>query len=131
MRLDSPGSRQYATYAGAAGKPEQTTCVLMVAALRNSAAPNVRKTQRNVLAFGTRVPPEIELVRDFEIPEWVFDPEEAQTEEQDDDQNGGPSAYRSLSRDLKQESVTSAALASRQASVVDAASREGYSRESG
>ena len=131
MRLDSPGSRQYATYAGAAGKPEQTTCVLMVAALRNSAAPNVRKTQRNVLAFGTRVPPEIELVRDFEIPEWVFDPEEAQTEEQDDDQNGGPSAYRSLSRDLKQESVTSAALASRQASVVDAASPEGYSRESG
>ena len=130
MRLDSPGSRQYATYAGAAGKPEQTTCVLMVAALRNSAAPNVRKTQRNVLAFGTRVPPEIELVRDFEIPEWVFD-QEAQTEEQDDEHDGGPSTYRSASRDFKQESVTSAALASRQASMDEVASPEGYNRESG
>lgn len=124
MRLDSPGSRQYATYAGAAGKPEQTTCVLMVAALRNSAAPNVRKTQRNVLAFGARVPPEIELVRDFEIPEWVFD-QEAQDDDPSVDQNGGSSIYRSLSRDFKQESVTSAALASRQASVDDVASPEG------
>lgn len=133
MRLDSPGSRQFATYAGAAGKPEQTTCVLMVAALRNSAAPNVRKTQRNVLAFGARVPPELELMRDFEIPEWVFD-QEAQSEEHDDpsvDQNGGPYAYRSSSRDFKQESVTSAALASRQPSLDEVASPEGFSRESG
>ena len=96
----------------------------MVAALRNSAAPNVRKTQRNVLAFGARVPPEIELVRDFEIPEWVFD-QEAQDDDPSVDQNGGSSIYRSLSRDFKQESVTSAALASRQASVDDVASPEG------
>lgn len=133
MRLDSPGSRQFATYAGAAGRPELTTCVLMVAALRNSAAPNVRKTQRNVLAFGTRVPPELELVRDFEIPEWVFD-QEAQSEEHDDasgDQNGGPYTYRSSSREFKQESVTSAALGSRQASMDEVGSPEGFSRESG
>jgi len=65
-------SRTFVSYAGAAGRPEPTTCVLVVSALRNSAAPNVRKTQRHVTAFGTRVPPEIEEVRDFEIPEWIM-----------------------------------------------------------
>ena len=46
--------------------------MLMVAALRQSSAPMARKTQRHVTAFGTRVPPEIEEVRDFEVPEWVL-----------------------------------------------------------
>ncbi|KIJ66240.1 hypothetical protein HYDPIDRAFT_128905 [Hydnomerulius pinastri MD-312] len=46
-------------------------CVLMQWALRNRAAPNARKTQRHVTAFGTKVPPELEEVRDFEIPEWI------------------------------------------------------------
>ncbi|KAI0652503.1 hypothetical protein C8Q79DRAFT_104066 [Trametes meyenii] len=59
---------------GLAGKKEPTTCVLMVAAVRLSAAPTARKTQRHVTAFGVRVPPEIEEVRDFEIPEWVLVP---------------------------------------------------------
>ncbi|KAH9829452.1 uncharacterized protein C8Q71DRAFT_404946 [Rhodofomes roseus] len=108
MRLDSPGSRQYATYAGAAGKQEQTTCVLMAAALRNSAAPNVRKTQRNVLAFGARVPPEIELVRDFEVPEWVLNQDTEDDAQDELSLDGGPpDEYRSLSRDFKRESVAS------------------------
>ena len=46
-------------------------CVLMQWALRNQAAPNVRKTQRHVTAFGTKVPPNLEEVRDFELPEWI------------------------------------------------------------
>ena len=64
--------RSYASYAGLAGKREQQTCVLMVAAIRQSSAPTARKTQRHVTAFGTRVPPELEEVRDFEIPSWVL-----------------------------------------------------------
>ena len=64
--------RSYATYAGLAGKKEQPTCVLMVAALRQATAPTARKTQRHVTAFGARVPQEIEEVRDFEIPWWVI-----------------------------------------------------------
>ncbi|PCH34238.1 hypothetical protein WOLCODRAFT_113418 [Wolfiporia cocos MD-104 SS10] len=74
QRQPSPAVPLHASHAGASGKTEQTTCVLRVAALRNSAAPNVRKTQRHVTAFGTRVPPEIEELRDFEIPEWVHAP---------------------------------------------------------
>ncbi|KZT73331.1 hypothetical protein DAEQUDRAFT_754576 [Daedalea quercina L-15889] len=107
MRFDSPSSRHYVTYAGPAGKQEQATCVLMVAALRNSAAPNVRKTQRNVLAFGARVPQEIEEVRDFEIPEWVLSQDTPEENQDDPSVDNGSSAYRSLSRDLKQESVAS------------------------
>lgn len=44
----------------------------MISALRSSSAPNARKTQRHVTAFGTRVPQEIEEVRDFEIPGWLL-----------------------------------------------------------
>jgi len=51
--------------------PKTEPCVLMQWALRNQAAPNVRKTQRHVTAFGTKVPPSIEEVRDFELPEWI------------------------------------------------------------
>ena len=46
-------------------------CVLMQWALRNQAAPNARKTQRHVTAFGTKVPQNLEEVRDFELPEWI------------------------------------------------------------
>lgn len=51
--------------------PKAEPCVLMQWALRNQAAPNVRKTQRHVTAFGTKVPPNLEEVRDFELPEWI------------------------------------------------------------
>ncbi|KAI8990701.1 hypothetical protein BD414DRAFT_535972 [Trametes punicea] len=54
------------------GRRDQTTCVLVAAAIRQSSAPTARKTQRHVTAFGVRVPPEIEEVRDFEIPDWVL-----------------------------------------------------------
>ncbi|KAI0800546.1 hypothetical protein C8Q74DRAFT_1435287 [Fomes fomentarius] len=57
---------------GHSSKKEPTPCVLMIAALRQSSAPTARKTQRHVTAFGTRVPPELEEVRDFEVPEWVL-----------------------------------------------------------
>ncbi|KAI0778971.1 hypothetical protein BD413DRAFT_609503 [Trametes elegans] len=57
---------------GLAGKREPTECVLMVAAVRQVTAPTARKTQRHVTAFGVRVPPELEEVRDFEIPHWVL-----------------------------------------------------------
>lgn len=46
-------------------------CALMQWALRNQAAPNARKTQRHVTAFGTKVPQALEEVRDFELPEWI------------------------------------------------------------
>jgi len=51
--------------------PKPEPCVLMQAAIRNSSAPSARKTQRHVTAFGTKVPQEIEILRDFELPEWI------------------------------------------------------------
>ncbi|KAH7916456.1 hypothetical protein BJ138DRAFT_1108819 [Hygrophoropsis aurantiaca] len=51
---------------------KQEPCLLMLSAIRASAAPKARKTQRHVMAFGTKVPPEIEEVRDFEIPGWLL-----------------------------------------------------------
>lgn len=59
--------------------------MLMVAAIRQSSAPTARKTQRHVTAFGTRVPTEIEEVRDFLIPEWVLASESAS---EDGDRHG-------------------------------------------
>ncbi|KAF8846083.1 hypothetical protein BDN67DRAFT_890992 [Paxillus ammoniavirescens] len=49
----------------------KTESLLMQWALRTRAAPNARKTQRHVTAFGTKVPPELEEVRDFELPGWI------------------------------------------------------------
>lgn len=46
-------------------------CLLVQWAERHQSAPNTRKTQRHVTAFGTKVPPKIEEVRDFEIPVWI------------------------------------------------------------
>ena len=77
-RADSSASQpsstppKHVSYAGAAGKSERTQCALLVSALRSASAPTARKTQRHVTAFGIRVPPEIEEVRDYEIPEWIF-----------------------------------------------------------
>ncbi|KAF9245831.1 hypothetical protein BU15DRAFT_40492 [Melanogaster broomeanus] len=51
--------------------PKTEQSVLMQWALRNQVAPNARKTQRHVTAFGTKVPPELEEMRDFELPEWI------------------------------------------------------------
>ncbi|KAH9897750.1 hypothetical protein C8Q73DRAFT_682464 [Cubamyces lactineus] len=68
------GKAESISSAGHASKKEPTTCVLMVAAVRQSSAPTARKTQRHVTAFGVRLPTEIEEVRDFEIPDWVLAP---------------------------------------------------------
>lgn len=64
-------------------------CVLMVSAMRSSLLPNSRKTQRHVTAFGTRVPPEIEEVRDFEIPKWLL-PSPRGSEDNIGDEYDGP-----------------------------------------
>lgn len=61
------------SHPGPAPKPEP--CVLMLAAIRTSSAPSARKTQRHVTAFGTKVPQEIEILRDFELPEWIVPPQ--------------------------------------------------------
>lgn len=47
----------------------------MQAAIRTSSAPSARKTNRHVTAFGTKVPQEIEVLRDFELPEWIVPPQ--------------------------------------------------------
>ena len=53
--------------------PKVDPCCLVQWAERHRSAPNKRKTQRHVTAFGTKVPPEIEEVRDFEMPAWIRD----------------------------------------------------------
>lgn len=70
------------SHASTSERKERSPCLLMVAAIRNSSAPSARKTQRNVTAFGVRVPPELEDIRDYEIPLWLSSPEE---DEDDDD----------------------------------------------
>lgn len=67
----STDTPEYATKATHSTAPKTEPCVLMRWALRNQVAPNARKTQRHVTAFGTKVPQSIEEVRDFELPEWI------------------------------------------------------------
>ncbi|EGN93100.1 hypothetical protein SERLA73DRAFT_189929 [Serpula lacrymans var. lacrymans S7.3] len=74
-------------------KPHEEPCVLMLSAIRNSAAPMARKTQRNATAFGVKVPQEIELVRNFEIPQWI---RRADTVFEDDDDQTMHYMYSSL-----------------------------------
>ncbi|KAA1468128.1 hypothetical protein DENSPDRAFT_833332 [Dentipellis sp. KUC8613] len=50
----------------------QELCQLALYAARNASAPPGRKTQRHKIAFGVKVPHELEEVRDFEIPHWVL-----------------------------------------------------------
>lgn len=40
--------------------------------MRSAEAPSARKTQRNVTAFGYKVPPELERVYDFDLPWWAL-----------------------------------------------------------
>ena len=44
----------------------------MLSAMRAAAAPAARKTNRHVTAFGVRVPPELEEVRDYELPHFII-----------------------------------------------------------
>ncbi|THH27667.1 hypothetical protein EUX98_g6521 [Antrodiella citrinella] len=73
--------------------PNRNNCVLLVSAMRSSLLPNSRKTQRHVLAFGTRVPPEIEEVRDFEIPQWLHTPEMKYEDDPDVLEHGSAYGY--------------------------------------
>lgn len=51
----------------------KTSCVLLQSAMRSASAPQVRKTQqRNVTAFGTKLPPQLDAVRHFELPWWII-----------------------------------------------------------
>jgi hypothetical protein len=46
--------------------------MLMTAAIRSSGdGRKAQRTQRHVTAFGAKVPPELEEIRDFEIPDWI------------------------------------------------------------
>ena len=67
----SSGTPEYATKSPHSTALKAEPCVLMQWALRNQAAPNARKTQRHVTAFGTKVPQNLEELRDFELPEWI------------------------------------------------------------
>jgi len=67
----SSDTPEYATKSLHSTAPKAEPCVLMQWALRNQAAPNARKTQRHVTAFGTKVPQSLEEVRDFELPDWI------------------------------------------------------------
>lgn len=69
--LCSTDTPEYATKSPHSSVSRAEPCVLMQWALRSQAAPNVRKTQRHVTAFGTKVPPNLEEMRDFELPEWI------------------------------------------------------------
>jgi hypothetical protein len=79
--MNSPSKHSVSSTEGRGRNRQQ--CLLLISAMRSSAAPLVRKTQRNVTAFGVRVPPEIEEVRDFEIPEWLHDDNEEADETED------------------------------------------------
>jgi len=69
----SPASVSAAPKSSCSGsQAEQTTSLLLLSAYRNASAPKARKTQRNVTAFGHKVPPEVEHWRDFEIPAWLI-----------------------------------------------------------
>ncbi|KAH7925175.1 hypothetical protein BV22DRAFT_1065347 [Leucogyrophana mollusca] len=70
-RDDSPTPERAARPSSSAHATKHEPCVLMLSAIRTSSAPKARKTQRHVTAFGAKVPPEIEEVRDFEIPYWL------------------------------------------------------------
>jgi hypothetical protein len=48
-----------------------------VIASKRSSTSNPRKTQRNLTAFGVKVPAEVEAHKEFEIPMWVLDRDEA------------------------------------------------------
>lgn len=70
------------------GGRKKQQCILLTAAMRNAATQNSRKTHRHVTAFGVRVPPEIEEVRDYELPYWVTEDSEAETEWEEPEENG-------------------------------------------
>ncbi|GJE89606.1 hypothetical protein PsYK624_057100 [Phanerochaete sordida] len=61
-------------------------CILMLSAMRDSESQKTRKTQRHVTAFGVRVPPQIEEVRDFEIPAYLFEEDESGEEDEEEDE---------------------------------------------
>lgn len=69
------------------GGRHREPCILLVSAMRNAATQNARKTQRHVTAFGVRVPPEIEEVRDYEPPYWILGPDE------EDEESNGDEGY--------------------------------------
>lgn len=45
---------------------------LILSAMRTASAPNARHTQRHVTAFGVKLPPNLETVREFKIPDWAL-----------------------------------------------------------
>jgi hypothetical protein len=72
LRFDRD-SRSPSPAKSTASRGRKTTCTLLMSALRHSSIPQARKTQRNVTAFGTKVPAELEEIRDFELPWWIME----------------------------------------------------------
>lgn len=75
-RPTGPPKKQHVSYAGAAGKAERTSSVLMVAAIRSSGN-SARKAKRHLSAFGSKLRNEVfDDTGDFVLPSWVLSPEE-------------------------------------------------------
>ncbi|KAI0785387.1 hypothetical protein BC629DRAFT_1288757 [Irpex lacteus] len=70
----------------------KTPCQLMLSAMRNAAAPAARKTNRHVTAFGVRVPPELEEIRDYELPYYLISEGDGSDYGEFSDGDGGPEA---------------------------------------
>ena len=79
-------------------RKDETVCLLMVAAVRSSAGTKSRNQMRQNMAFGTKVPPAVDELKDFELPEWVRESEDEDDEDDEDDQSsqGSPEQYDEL-----------------------------------
>ena len=64
-------SKLYFSYIGVSGKTERTRSALLISASRRSGGPTARKTQRHLTAFGMKLPPDLEDIRDFVLPVWI------------------------------------------------------------
>ena len=64
---------------------DETVCLLMVAAIRSSAGTKSRNQMRQNMAFGTKVPPAVDEIKDFELPNWVRESDDEDDEDDDED----------------------------------------------
>ncbi|KAF5385393.1 hypothetical protein D9615_001248 [Tricholomella constricta] len=66
-------SSKHVSYAGATGKAERTTSLLMIQAIRSS--DSARKAKRHLPPFGGKLRNDaFDEIRDFELPDWIDPP---------------------------------------------------------
>ena len=70
-------------------RKEESVCLLMVAAIRRSAGTKSRNQMRQNMAFGTKVPPAVDEMKDFELPNWVRVSEDDDEDDEDDQSSQG------------------------------------------